>query len=58
MGKHKLMIRKDDSIKFSTRIIFEGELHFYDLSESEGYILKRDKQYTLKICLNENINPS
>ncbi|UKB84348.1 hypothetical protein LF887_01455 [Chryseobacterium sp. MEBOG06] len=50
-------IKRNDSMKFSTRIDFENEPRFYDFSEIEGYILKKDKKYNLKICLNENINP-
>lgn len=50
-------IKRNDSIKFSTKINFENEPRFYDFSEIEGYILKRNEKYNLNICLNENINP-
>lgn len=49
-------IKKNDSIRFLTKINFENEPRFYDYSENEGYILKENKSYYLEICLNENLN--
>lgn len=54
---YSLIIKKHDSVKFSTKINFEGESRFYDLNKQIGYILKKNKTYKLKICINENLNP-
>lgn len=51
-------IKKNDSVKFSTKINFETEPRFYDFSENEGYILKKNKNYTLEMCINEKVNPN
>lgn len=56
LKKYIRIIKKNDSIKLSTKINFEGESRFYDLSQQEGYILKKDKYYILKICINESLN--
>ncbi|MDY3548702.1 hypothetical protein PG291_08815 [Riemerella anatipestifer] len=50
------IINKNDSVKFLTKINFENEPRFYDYSEIEGYILDKNKNYMVKICLNEDIN--
>lgn len=57
LKKYIKIIKKNDSIKFSTRIDFENEPRFYDFSEVEGYILEKNKEYNLKICLNKNFYP-
>lgn len=57
LKKYIKTIKKNDSIKLSTKIDFENEPRFYDFSEIEGYILEKNKKYDLVVCLNENINP-
>lgn len=57
LKKYFKTVKKNDSIKFSTKINFENEPRFYDFSENEGYILKKGLHYSLKICLNGTINP-
>lgn len=55
--RHKLVLKKHDSIKFSTKVNFESEVRFYDLYGQEGFILNKNRRYNLQICLNEHINP-
>jgi hypothetical protein len=58
LKKYILVIKQNDSIKFTTKIHFEVEPRFYDFSESEGYILTKGRPYSLKLFLNEDINPN
>lgn len=56
LKKYVKTIKKNDSIKLSTKINFENEPRFYDYSENEGYILKNGGNYFLEMSLNENLN--
>ncbi|HIB8182295.1 hypothetical protein CMT19_01015 [Elizabethkingia anophelis] len=52
--KYSIIIKKNDSVKFITKINFETEPHFYKSWETEGYILDGTKKYQMNICLNDN----